>query len=592
MFAFGGTGEQDLRGWFASCAKLSEKLQTKALAICEAEDVETVASLMATYQCGELASLFPSKGLRASIQLALDRAMKTCDGGGDGDTGGKQEDEEVADTDDYVDDYADPEDAAQPKLAQKTQSRVVMSLDQYPPSAFTHNQWSALRNTLYQLGKPFRGDPSHSNCSLYRIALAMNLCQQYYGELVSVVGHQGGRLIPERICTFILGPPEGKSNLVDRINELQNVPCSVVAGQSFAWRVVDDLHALRQYSNQADHDGTDDLQVPQKADIVDRVYRVVRAVLEWQQNGGGAGNGKGGKGKGGKGGEAGGKAGGKVGGKAGGGNLGGKGKGGKGGEAGGKAGSKVGGQAGGGNLGGKGGAGGGGAGGAYVDSDRALVHAGLAETVQQMQHDLADARARKDFAQCKDLQQRIQKAQKLDTQAEQLPQELDAAFARNDFAGCEALEPKIAAVNTEIDAIVATGNTPPTVPGYLHSHNIVLCLHPFARPHSSRASACTFTLFSRPQTLLAGQRKVRDLMIQGSEEGIALENTASLNEGQKGDLLNETEEVVVKAYIQRCQYSLNGKITNATTLHGMDSVEKQRGKRMNHDALCGFVAKT
>jgi hypothetical protein len=109
MFAFGGTGEQDLRSWFASCAKLSENLQTKALAICEAEDVETVASLMATYQCGELASLFPSTGLRASIQLALDQAMKAGDGGGDGETGGKQE-EEDADKDDYVDDYAYSED--------------------------------------------------------------------------------------------------------------------------------------------------------------------------------------------------------------------------------------------------------------------------------------------------------------------------------------------------------------------------------------------------------------------------------------------------------------------------------------------------
>jgi hypothetical protein len=296
---------------------------------------------------------------------------------------------------------------------------LVMSLDQYPPSAFTHKQWSELRNTLHELGKPFRGDPNHSNCSLYRIALAMNLCQQYYGELVSVVGHQGGRLIPERICTFILGPPEGKSNLVDRINELQNVP-----GESFAsGAVIDDLHALRQYSNQADHDGTDDLQTHQKADIVDRVYRVVRAVLEWQQNGGGAGNGKGEKG----------------------------GKGGKG-NAGGKAGGKVGGKGGGANLGGKGAAAAGGAGGgAYMDPNRALVHAGLAEAVQQMQQDLAVARARKDYAKCKELQQQVQRLQKLDAQAERLPQELDAAFVRNDFARCEVLEPKIAAVNLEIN---------------------------------------------------------------------------------------------------------------------------------------------
>jgi hypothetical protein len=259
MVGLGGTEEQDLRGLFASCADLSEKLQTKALAICEKDDVETVAQLVNVYKGGELASMFPSRGLRVSIQSALDHVMKAGDGGNvgssDDSVGDKQR--EVADNDDYADDYADADDKdeTQPKLAHKTRSNVVMSRDQHPPSACTHRQWCELRDTLHELGRPFRGDPQHPNCSLFRASLSMNLCQQYYGELVSVVGHQGGRLIPERICTFILGPPQGVQNLIDRINALQDVDAHL------AQRVVDDLHALRQYSNQADHDGTVDLQV-------------------------------------------------------------------------------------------------------------------------------------------------------------------------------------------------------------------------------------------------------------------------------------------------------------------------------------------
>ena len=57
-------------------------------------------------------------------------------------------------------------------------------------------------------------------------------------------------------------------------------------------------------------------------------------------------------------------------------------------------------------------------------------------------------------------------------------------------------------------------------------------------------------------------------------------------------MADESAPEPVRAYIQRCRYSLNGTVSFATTLHGMDTVEKASGKRMNHDAMCGFVAKT
>ena len=69
---------------------------------------------------------------------------------------------------------------------------------------------------------------------------------------------------------------------MDRIDLLKNVD------GRFAGTVTSDMHALRQYSNRADHDGAIDLMPLEKVDIVDRVYRVAKSVLEWQQSGGGA----------------------------------------------------------------------------------------------------------------------------------------------------------------------------------------------------------------------------------------------------------------------------------------------------------------
>jgi hypothetical protein len=74
-----------------------------------------------------------------------------------------------------------------------------------------------------------------------------------------------------------------------------------------------------------------------------------------------------------------------------------------------------------------------------------------------MQQDLAQALAQKDFVQCKDLQQQVEKARKLDAQADELPKELDAALQMNDFAKCEAVQQKINGVNAKIDGIVTTG---------------------------------------------------------------------------------------------------------------------------------------
>ena len=166
----------------------------------------------------------------------------------------------------------------------KCDSRVDMATDPNPPTKFIHDKWCARRDELLKLGTNAKG----ARFMLLRIALAMNLAQEYYGNLASVVGHQCGRLLSERVVYFLLG---GKSTgwedtLNARIKRLED---DCVYGKD-ALRyggaadpnlgVVDDLKALKDYGNRVDHEELDDVLPEEKPDIVHRAFRVASRVLE------------------------------------------------------------------------------------------------------------------------------------------------------------------------------------------------------------------------------------------------------------------------------------------------------------------------
>ena len=103
---------------------------------------------------------------------------------------------------------------------------------------------------------------------LYRAALSMNLIQTNYGHQMSVIGHQGGRLFPERAIFYLLGKGAAKDeNFYTRINQLKGTPHA---------SLISDLHALSKYGNRVDHDELPDLRPNEKVDIVHGVYRVAR----------------------------------------------------------------------------------------------------------------------------------------------------------------------------------------------------------------------------------------------------------------------------------------------------------------------------
>ena len=158
--------------------------------------------------------------------------------------------------------------------------RSAFTLLNFSPEDFPVTE----RQELLKLGTNAKG----ARFMLLRIALAMNLAQEYYGNLASVVGHQCGRLLSERVVYFLLG---GKSTgwedtLNARIKRLED---DCVYGKD-ALRyggaadpnlgVVDDLKALKDYGNRVDHEELDDVLPEEKPDIVHRAFRVASRVLE------------------------------------------------------------------------------------------------------------------------------------------------------------------------------------------------------------------------------------------------------------------------------------------------------------------------
>jgi hypothetical protein len=152
-------------------------------------------------------------------------------------------------------------------------SMVDMFTDNYPPSraVFNMEDWIRVRNQLREKGKA--SAKGSSGYYLNRVSMAMNLGQEFYGSALSVIGHQCGRLLCERVVAALIGPPADERNvLAARLKELKlNLPGEI--------EFINDLHKLREFGNRVDHEELDDLRPDEKGEVVECAYRVARALL-------------------------------------------------------------------------------------------------------------------------------------------------------------------------------------------------------------------------------------------------------------------------------------------------------------------------
>lgn len=114
-----------------------------------------------------------------------------------------------------------------------------------PGPGFTHDMWCSVRDQLWRSAANRRNGAADVKTTRYlkRAALAMNIAQHSYGDILSVVGHQCGRLFTERAVLFLHAtyglPVESKSfalsAAIDSLKQVPDIPSSITT----------DLHALR-----------------------------------------------------------------------------------------------------------------------------------------------------------------------------------------------------------------------------------------------------------------------------------------------------------------------------------------------------------
>ena len=155
-------------------------------------------------------------------------------------------------------------------------SMTDMWADRFPPpSQVDQADWTALRDTLWQFGRPYKATEDRRK-ALYRCALACNMMQNYYRVSLFIVGGQG-RLLTERALGFLLAPgvPIASSrrhpSMDDNITALRDQHRVTAA-------VVGSLHSLRTLGNRCDHDEMEDLKVTEKPSVVSAAFEVIKAV--------------------------------------------------------------------------------------------------------------------------------------------------------------------------------------------------------------------------------------------------------------------------------------------------------------------------
>ena len=201
-------------------------------------------------------------------------------------------------------------------------SSAHMHDDSNPPTAFTHAEWCAVRDELWNLGKPHNHDKLSRRMRAYRAALAMNVFQRNYHYRVLADGTEVGgmagvksaaRDFVERACYALCTSGTLKTVPATR-NKAERVELEVperdkttgaIKGRKtstacFQWilhmqhadgypaAVVQALHTVRGAGN-AGHEGLADLQPKDKPAIAHAMYRVATAMRDWARtNHGGA----------------------------------------------------------------------------------------------------------------------------------------------------------------------------------------------------------------------------------------------------------------------------------------------------------------
>jgi hypothetical protein len=151
--------------------------------------------------------------------------------------------------------------------------------DPYPPTGVYQNDWTAVKDGLFNKGnflKSLRGhdndDARHVGEKAYRASLALNLMQQNYQTSLFMVGGQGRLLLERALGAFTHqhcaedDTPNNKINLMQR---------KKLASPEF----VAACHKLRVYGNRTDHDHLQDLRPQEKPDVIKNAFIVAQALL-------------------------------------------------------------------------------------------------------------------------------------------------------------------------------------------------------------------------------------------------------------------------------------------------------------------------
>jgi hypothetical protein len=160
-------------------------------------------------------------------------------------------------------------------------STVDMCSDRgHAPSQFTMAQWMYVKHELRDMGKAAQERGDLKGYALWRVNLALNVAQENYGNLLSVVGHQCGRLLTERAVHYLLGTPPPIVNgiaesLSSRIEKVRREHQSTAGCEV----LIADLHKLRNFGNRVDHENLDDIKPDEKPEIVHCAFRVAVFVM-------------------------------------------------------------------------------------------------------------------------------------------------------------------------------------------------------------------------------------------------------------------------------------------------------------------------
>ena len=93
-------------------------------------------------------------------------------------------------------------------------NRSMQTDRHYPPTDFTHEQWCGTRDSLFDSKAAVNILGPDGYRMLHSAAWAMHYAGHYYGDAMSVVAHQSGRIFLEATLAVILGRPPNHFELI------------------------------------------------------------------------------------------------------------------------------------------------------------------------------------------------------------------------------------------------------------------------------------------------------------------------------------------------------------------------------------------